>query len=64
MAPVKATSKTLLDDEESQHKDGVRKIVQVMKDMGQLVGLRRGEEVFKTVSMNLGSFVSAIKEEF
>ena len=64
MAPIKAMSKTLLDDEESQHKDGVRKIVQLMKDMGQLVGLRKGKEVSEKVPLNLGSFDNFIKEEF
>jgi len=64
MAPVKAMSMTLLDDEESQHKDGARKIVQFMKDAGKLVRLRRGEEISEKVPMNPGSFVNSIKEEF
>merc|ERR1719153_296762 len=64
MAPVKAMSMTLLDDKESQHKDGVRKIVKLMKDMGQLVGLRRGQEISGKPPMKPGSFVHSIKDEF
>jgi len=52
MTPIKAMSKTLLDDEESQHKDGVRKAVSFMKSLGQLFGARRGEEVFEKFPMN------------
>ena len=41
MAPVKMFPKLLLDDDNSQHKDGVRKVVKVLKAVGNRMGLRR-----------------------
>ena len=64
MVPIKAMPVTLLDDEESQHKDGVRKAISFMKNMGELFGARKGEEVFEKVNMNPGSFVNPLKHEF
>ena len=64
MAPIKAMSTTLLDDEESQHKDGVRKAISFMKDIGQLLGARKGEKGFEKVPMNLGNFIYPLKYEF
>merc|ERR1712108_9862 len=40
-APVKMFSRQLLDDESSQHKDGVRRVVKAIKTIGEMVGLRR-----------------------
>ena len=34
----------LLDDEASQHKDGVREVVKMMKKVGETLGLRRNVE--------------------
>ena len=31
----------LLDDQSSQHKDGVREVVEMMKKVGETLGLRR-----------------------
>ena len=64
MGPIKTMSTTLLDDQESQHKDGVRKPISFMKGMGQLFGARKGEEVSEKVPLNLGSFVNPMKKEF
>ena len=64
MGPIKALPTTLLDDQESQHKDGVRKTISFMKGLGQLFGARKGEEVFGKVALNLGSFVNPMKNEF
>ena len=63
MAPIKAMPMTLLDDEESQHKDGVRKTIGIMKNIGQSFGAGRGEDVFEKVPMNLVSFVNHLKYE-
>ena len=41
MAPVKMFPKLLLDDENSQHKDGVRKVVKMLKAVANRMGLRR-----------------------
>ena len=41
MAPVKMFPKLLLDDDNSQHKDGVRKVVKVLKAVANRMGLRR-----------------------
>ena len=43
MAPVKMFPKLLLDDDNSQHKDGVRKAIKVLKAVGNRMGLRRKE---------------------
>lgn len=40
MIPVKAMPKVLLDDEESQHKDGVRSVVKVLMNLGEMIGAR------------------------
>ena len=40
-APVKMFPRQLLDDESSQHKDGVRRIVKAIKTIGEMLGLRR-----------------------
>ena len=54
---------TLLDDEESQHKDGVRKTIGIMKYIGQSFGAGRGEDVIEKVPINLVSFVNHMKYE-
>ena len=41
LAPVKMFPRQLLDDESSQHKDGVRRVVKAFKTIGEMVGLRR-----------------------
>ena len=43
-APVKIFPRLLLDDEASQHKDGVREVVKMMKKAGETLGLRRKVE--------------------
>ena len=40
-APVKMFPRQLLDDESSQHVDGVRRVVKAIKTIGELAGLRR-----------------------
>ena len=40
-ALVKMFPSQLLDNESSQHKDGVRRVVKVFKMIGEMVGLRR-----------------------
>ena len=40
-APVKMFPKFLLDDQYSQHKDGVREVVKMIKKAGETLGLRR-----------------------
>jgi len=47
-ATVKMWSRVLLDDEASQHEDGVRNIVRAIKKVGEMAGLRRQEEDRKT----------------
>ena len=43
-APVKMFPKFLLDDQYSQHKDGVREAVKMIKMAGETLGLRRKVE--------------------
>ena len=43
-APVKMFPKFLLDDQHSQHKDGVREVVKMIKMAGETLGLRRKVE--------------------
>ena len=64
MAPIKAMSMTLIDDQESQHKDGARKVISFMKSMGQIFGVRKGEDVSAKFFMNLESFVHSLRYEF
>ena len=47
LAPVKALPRLLLDDETSQHNDGVRTLVDLMKRAGSVIGFKRkvGKEV-------------------
>ena len=40
-APVKMFPRQLLEDESSQHEDGVRRVVKAIKRVGEMVGLRR-----------------------
>ena len=40
-APVRLWPRMLLDSEVSQDKDGVRRVVEVFKKIGHLLGLRR-----------------------
>ena len=40
-APVKMFPSLLLDDTNSQHEDGVRKVVKILKELGNRIGLRR-----------------------
>ena len=64
MAPIKAMSRTLLDDEDSQHKDGLRKAVWFVKSIGNIFGSRRKEAVSDKVPVNVGSFAKFLKDEF
>ena len=59
-------SMTLLDNEESQHNDGVRKVITLMKGIGQLFGTRQEEIVSEKFPMNVGIFDNDlhIKYEF
>ena len=41
LAPVKRFPRVLLDDETSQHEDGLRDVVKLMKKMATAVGLRQ-----------------------
>merc|ERR1719312_2449633 len=40
MAPIKAMSLTLLDDDDTQHKDGLRQSIKFLKSIGDLLGGR------------------------
>jgi len=66
MAPIKAMSLTLLDDEESQHKDGLRKSISFLKSIGDLLGgrWRWKDAVSENIPINVGSFVQFLKQEF
>jgi len=44
MLPAKLMPRVLLDDKESQHKDGVRSLVKVLKQVGKMIGVARQEE--------------------
>ena len=47
LAPIKALPRLMLDDETSQHNDGVRTLVDLMKRAGSVIGFKRkvGKEV-------------------
>ena len=65
MAPIKAISLTLLDDEESQHKDGLRKAIKFLKSIGDLLGgrWRWKDAASVNIPINVGSFAKFLKFE-
>ena len=63
MAPVKAMPTILLDDEESQHNDGVRQTIRLMKGIGRFVGTRREERKDGNSHINVASFSALMKTE-
>jgi len=64
MTPIKAMSMTLLDNEESQHNDGVRKVITLMKGIGQLFGTRKEEDVSENFPMNVGIFANDLHMKY
>jgi len=64
MGPVKAMSMILLDDHESQHNDGLREVVRLMKGIGRFMGTRREEANQKKIPINVASFSDLMKTEF
>ena len=52
LSPVKALSTLLLDDDNSQHRDGTRAVVDLVKRAGSMVGMRRKVEK-KTLDLSL-----------
>jgi len=45
MSPIKAMPKTLLENEESQHDDGVRTAIRIIKTIGNQIGVGKGNRV-------------------
>lgn len=45
MTPIKMMPRILLDDDESQHKDGVRNVIKLIKGVGRLIGARRKDDI-------------------
>merc|ERR1712055_419399 len=64
MGPVKAMSMILLDDHESQHNDGLREVVRLMKGIGRFMGTRREETIQKKLPINVASFSDLMNTEF
>jgi len=64
MGPVKAMPMILLDDHESQHNDGLREVVRLMKGIGRFMGTRREETIQKKIPINVASFSDLMKTEF
>ena len=64
MGPVKAMPMILLDDHESQHNDGLREVVRLMKGIGRFMGTRREETIQKKLPINVASFSDLMKTEF
>ena len=60
MGPVKAMPMILLDDRESQHNDGLREVIRLMKGIGRFIGTRREE---KKVPINVAIFADLMKTE-
>merc|ERR550534_1843505 len=63
MGPVKAIPTILLDDEESQHNDGVRQTIRLMKGIGRFVGTRREERKDGNSHINVARFSDLMKTE-
>ena len=62
-APVKMFSSLLLDDTNSQHEDGVRKVVKILKELGNRIGLRRKVQVEEERSLLNENCLLPIKRE-
>merc|ERR1711862_7669 len=63
MGPVKAMPMILLDDHESQHNDGLREVIRLIKGIGRFFGTRREETNQKKVPINVASFSDLMKTE-
>ena len=61
MGPIKAMANILLDDAQSQHRDGVRTVISIMKSIGTYVGARSAE--VKSENSLINNFFS-VKSEF
>merc|ERR1712215_12149 len=64
MGPVKAMPMILLDDHESQHNDGLREVIRLMKGIGRFIGTRREEPNQKKLPINVARFSDLMKTEF
>jgi len=64
MAPIKAMSTTLLDDEESQNKDGLRKVVGLIKQFGQVIGVRRREKITEECIISERNWTNTLSKKF
>merc|ERR1719233_2861107 len=53
----------LLDDHESQHNDGLREVIRLMKGIGRFIGTRREESNHKKLAINVASFANLMKTE-
>ena len=64
MTPIKAAPMILLDDHESQHKDGVRKVINFIKSLGNFIGARKLNDIpGKLPTMN-AAFVNSFSMKF
>merc|ERR1712002_305406 len=63
MGPVKAMPMILLDDHESQHNDGLREVIRLMKGIGRFIGTRWEETSQKNLPINVASFSDLMKTE-
>ena len=64
LAPVKMFPRLLLDDEQSQHQDGCRNVVKLMKKMATAVGLRQRNQAQKEDPRGSSSSAQLAAEPF
>ena len=64
LAPVKSFPRLLLDDEQSQHQDGCRNVVKLMKKMATAVGLRQRNQAQKEDPRGSSSSAQLAAEPF
>ena len=64
LAPVKSFPRLLLDDEQSQHQDGCRNVVKLMKKMATAVGLRQRNQAQKEDPRGSSSSAQLATEPF
>ena len=62
-ALVKTFPRLLLDDEASQHEDGVRQVVSLVKRIGEIVGLRTEAEIENQVNRRYNLAVKVADEK-
>jgi len=61
LTPIKVMPRMLLEDDVSQHYDGVRKVVGLIKDIGQLFGTRKEKIITKKFPIDFSTYANDLQ---